>query len=467
MDSSKKIEKPNRMGTAPILKLILTMSLPAMFSMLVQSLYNVVDSIFIANYSSKAFTAITLAFPLQMLMFSVAVGTGIGINSMVARSLGEGNVKKASSAATHGLFLGAISGVVFAIIGFVVAKPFFHLFIADETVITFGAEYIYIVFGLSIGALIQINIEKTLQATGNMIYPMMFQLTGAIVNIILDPIMIFGYLGFPALGMKGAAIATVVGQFAALLFSMIILHTKSHDVHIKIRGFKFNASTVKSIYSVGIPSIIMQSLGSVMVMAFNNILMGFSSAAVNVLGAYAKIQSFVFMPVFGLTQGIMPIMGYNYGAKNRKRLTDTLKYGIIIALIIMTLGMIMFMIIPDKLLLIFKAEGDMLEYGITAFRLLSLCFIPAAVGIVSSTLFQAVGMGNKSLVISVLRQFVILLPLAYLLAQFGLNYVWLSFPIAEVLALVVAIIFIAHTYKTNIDVVMPKAIDLTKIEEEN
>lgn len=464
MDNSKTSEKTSRMGTAPMLKLIFTMSLPAMFSMLVQSLYNVVDSMFIANFSSDAFTAINLAFPLQMLMISVAVGTGIGINSVVARSLGEGNVKKASSAATHGVFLGAISGVVFAIIGFLIARPFFTAFISDTKIIQYGVDYIYIVFGLSIGSLMQINIEKTLQATGNMIYPMLFQLTGAIVNIILDPIMIFGLLGFPALGMKGAAIATVIGQFSALIFSMIILHTKSHDVHIKIKGFKFKGETVKSIYAVGVPSIIMQSLGSIIVMAFNNILLGFSAAAVNALGAYSKIQSFVFMPVFGLTQGIMPIMGYNYGARNRKRLTDALKYGIIIAGIIMALGMLMFLIIPDKLLMIFGADEEMMRVGVTAFRLLSLCFIPAAVGIVSSTLFQAVGMGNKSLIISVLRQFVILLPLAYLLAQFGVNYVWLSFPIAEASALVVAVIFIIHTYKKNIDVLMPKK--LTEVEEE-
>lgn len=456
MEQSVKKEPQNKMGTAPMLKLILSMSLPAMFSMLVQSLYNVVDSVFVAQLSQKAFTAITLAGPFQMLSISVAVGTAIGINSVVSRRLGEGKVDKASKAATHGIFLGVLSGLFFAILGIFLTRPFFEMFTPDQEVIQLGCDYLYIVLIFSFGIFLQTNMEKTLQATGNMIYPMLFQLSGAITNIILDPILIFGLFGVPALGIKGAAIATVIGQMVAMVFSMIIVHTKSHSVHIKLRGFRPEWKTIRDIYAVGIPSIIMQSIGSVLTTALNSIMISFSDAAVNVLGAYFRLQSFVFMPVFGLTQGVMPIMGFNYGARNRKRLVDAFKIGTVIAVIIMILGTALFMIFPDKLLLIFKADEEMLKMGVIAFRLLSLCFIPAAVGIMTSTLFQAVGMGTKSLIISVARQLVILLPLAYWLSTFGVNYVWLSFPLAEYCALIIALIFIYLVFKRNINVVMPR-----------
>lgn len=449
--------KENKMGSAPMLKLILSMALPAMFSMLVQSLYNIVDSIFVAQLGQKAFTAVTLAFPMQMMIVSVGVGTAVGINSLVSRRLGEGKVDQASSAATHGVFLAIITGIVFALAGIFLTKPFISAFTNDPEVIKMGCQYLYIVMILSFGVFLQINIEKTLQATGNMIYPMLFQLSGAITNIILDPILIFGLFGFPKLGIAGAAIATVIGQMVAMVFSMIIVHTKSHDVHIKLKGFKFHGETVKDIYAVGVPAIIMQSLGSVMTTAINGILTGFSASAVNVFGAYFKLQSFVFMPVFGLTQGIMPIMGFNYGARNRKRLVDTLKYGIIIAVIIMVLGTILFLAIPEKLLLIFNADAEMLRIGTIALRLISLCFIPAAIGIVTSTMFQAIGIGTKSLLISILRQMVILLPIAFIMSKISIDFVWLAFPIAEYSALVIAMVLLVLVFKKNINVVMPKS----------
>lgn len=446
-------EKQNKMANAPMLKLIISMSLPAMFSMMVQALYNIVDSIFVAQINPDAFTAITLAFPLQMLMISVAVGTGMGINSLVSRRLGEGKVDRASRVATHGIFLGIASWIVFAIIGIFFTKMFFTAFTDNVNVIQQGSDYMYIVLILSFGIFIQMNIEKTLQATGNMIYPMLFQLTGAVINIILDPIFIFGL----DMGIKGAAYATVIGQVSALIFSMIVIHVKSHDVHIKIRGFKFEWKIVREIYSVGFPSIVMQSIGSVVVVALNSMLIGFGAAAINVLGAYFKLQSFVFMPLFGLTQGIMPIMGFNYGARNRKRLVDALKIGIVFALIIMGIGTAIFMAIPDKLLMIFDATPEMLDIGTLALRLLSLCFIPAAIGIIASTMFQAIGMGTQSLLISVLRQLVVLLPLAYLFSTIGLDYVWLAFPLAEFTALIIALIFVVLAFKRNINVIMPKS----------
>ncbi len=442
--------RENKMGNTPMLKLIVSMSLPAMFSMLVQSLYNIVDSAFVAQLGEGALTAVSLAFPIQMLIISVAVGTGIGINSLVSRRLGEKNQAEANSAATHGILLGLFSGIIVAILGLLFTRFFFECFTNDKTMIDMGYSYIIIITTLSFGSFVQINIEKTLQATGNMIYPMIFQLVGAITNIILDPIMIFGLFGFPKLGVSGAAIATVIGQIFAMLLSLYVVFKKSHDVHITFKGFKLNFRTIKNIYAVGFPSMVMQSIGSVLIVGLNSILITFSDAAVSVLGIYYKLQSFIFMPVFGLTQGVMPIMGYNYGAKNKHRLLSALKIGSVIAILIMLIGTILFMSIPDKLLMIFNASEQMLEIGVKALRTISLCFVPAAIGIMFSTLFQAIGQGHKSLYISILRQLVIILPAAYLLSKIGLYYVWYSFPIAEVFSLMVSVIFLSMIYKKTI-----------------
>lgn len=442
--------RENKMGNTPMLKLIVSMSLPAMFSMLVQSLYNIVDSAFVAQLGEGALTAVSLAFPIQMLIISVAVGTGIGLNSLVSRRLGEKNQAEANSAATHGILLGLFSGIVVAILGLLFTRFFFECFTNDKTMIDMGYSYIIIITTLSFGSFVQINIEKTLQATGNMIYPMVFQLVGAITNIILDPIMIFGLFGFPKLGVLGAAIATVIGQIFAMLLSLYVVFKKSHDVHITFKGFKLNFKTIKNIYAVGFPSMVMQSIGSVLIVGLNSILITFSDAAVSVLGIYYKLQSFIFMPVFGLTQGVMPIMGYNYGAKNKHRLLSALKIGSVIAILIMLFGTILFMSIPDKLLMIFNASEQMLEIGVKALRTISLCFVPAAIGIMFSTLFQAIGQGHKSLYISILRQLVIILPVAYLLSKIGLYYVWYSFPIAEVFSLMVSVIFLSMIYKKTI-----------------
>ena len=337
----------NKMGTAPVARLILSMSLPAMFSMLVQSLYNIVDSIFVAKIGESALAAVSLAFPIQTLMIAVAVGTGVGINSLISRRLGEGDRKAADRAASHGIILGAISWAVFALLGVFFSRPFFQMFSTNGAVIQAGADYLSIVTILSLGIFVEISVEKTLQATGNMIYPMIFQLIGAVINLILDPILIFGLLGFPAMGVAGAALATVLGQIISMIYSLYIVFRKDHEVTIRLKGFRFHARTVKDIYTVGAPSILMQSIGSVLNIGLNAILAGFSEAAVSVLGVYYKLQSFVFMPVFGLNQGVMPIMGYNYGARNRKRVLDALKWGCIIALCIMAVGCVLFMAFPS------------------------------------------------------------------------------------------------------------------------
>lgn len=433
-----------------MLKLIFSMSLPSMFSMLIQALYNIVDSMYVSFYDTNALTAVSLAFPLQLLITAVAVGTGVGINSLVSRRLGEKRFDEANSAATHGIILAVISWVVFVILGFICIEPYFSMMDASAPVKAMSCTYTNIVVYLSIGCFVQCVLEKTLQATGNMIYPMLFQLTGAIINIILDPILIFGYLGAPEMGIAGAAIATVAGQIVAMIFSVIIIFTKTHGVKISFKSFKLDFGIIRDIYAVGIPSIIMQAIGSVLTTALNKILIGFSEAAVTVYGIYFKVQSFVFMPVFGLNQGVMPIMGYSYGAKNKHRLMSALKYGCIIAFSIMLIGTIIFWAIPDKLLMLFNATEEILQIGIPALRIISLCFTSAAIGILFSTLFQAIGMGFNSLLVSLLRQIILLLPAAYLLSKIGLESVWYAFPIAEGVSLIASIVLFRRVYKSRI-----------------
>ena len=444
-------QRENKMGTTPMLRLILSMSVPAMFSMTIQALYNVVDSVFVGNIKDTgpdALTALSLAFPLQMLMIAVAVGTGVGINSLVSRRLGEKNYKEADDAATHGLILAFFSWIIFFLIGIFFTNTFFRLFTENELIINYGVQYTSIVLIFSVFSFFQVNIEKTLQATGNMIFPMLFQLTGAITNIILDPLLIFGIGPFPELRIAGAAIATVTGQAFAMIFSMIILFVKKHDIKVSFKKFRLNWLTIRNIYAVGFPSIIMQSIGSVMILGMNAILIKFSDIAVSVLGVYYKLQSFVFMPVFGLNQGVMPIIGYNYGARNKKRMYSALKYGLMIAVIIMALGVLIFWVFPEFLLSLFDNTGKLVSDGVVAFHIISLCFIPAAAGIMFTTLFQAVGKGIRSLFMSFLRQLVLILPIAYFLSQTRtLELVWYAFPIAEIGSLIAAILLFTNLVK--------------------
>lgn len=439
--------KENKMGTMPMTKLILTMSLPAIFSMTIMAMYNVVDSIFIGQYSQEGLNATSLAYPLQMLLIAVAVGTGVGINSLVSRRLGEKKFEEANEVATHGLLLSFFSYAIFLVLGIVISRPFMMLYTTNENIIEYGTQYLTVVLCFSLFAIIEVTIEKTLQATGDMIFPMLFQLTGAVINIIFDPLLIFGIGPFPELGVMGAAIATVFGQFCSMIFALLIIFLKSHMIKITFKNFKFSMQTIKNIYAVGFPSVIMQSIGSIMIVGLNGILAS-SEASVTVLGVYYKLQSFVFMPCFGLNQGVMPIIGYNYGARNRKRVYSALKRGIIIGVIIMTLGTIAMWAIPEQLISMFGGTDELMKIGVPAFRIISLCFIPAAAGIIFTTLFQAVGKGIRSLIMSFARQLVLILPIAFIFSKiWGLGTVWYAFPIAEIFSLAIAIGFFINLVK--------------------
>ena len=456
----KESLKENKMGTMPMTRLILTMSLPAIFSMTILAMYNVVDSIFISHYDMDGFTAVSLAFPLQLLLIAASVGTAIGVNSLVSRKLGEQNFEQANATATHGLVLCLFTYAFFLLLGLFGVRPFMEAFSGgNQRVVEAGVQYFTCVLCLSLFSIIQVMIEKTLQATGNMIYPMLFQLLGAVVNIIFDPLLIFGIGIFPEMGVLGAAVATVFGQFCGMVFALIILFCRSHKVKIQLKGFRFNRMTVRQIYAVGFPAIIMQSISAVMMLCLNAIFQAYNSiVSIDVFGIYFKLQSFVFMPCFGLSQGIMPIVGFNYGARNKERMYSAIKRGVIIAGGIMLVGTVLMWTIPDVMISLFGSETSftdvdpqtLRETGEFAFRIISLCFVPAAVGITLTTVFQAVGKGFRSLLISFCRQLIILAPVALLLSlTAGVRNVWFAFPIAEVGALVLALTFFFQLVRTD------------------
>lgn len=443
-------QKENKMGYMPISKLLISMSLPIMISMLVQALYNIVDSIFVAQLGEDALTAVSLAFPVQSIMISVAVGTAVGLNSLISRKLGQKRQEEANQTATHGLILAFLSYIIFALFGLFGSKIYFHAFSNNPTVIDMGVRYISICTIFSIGVFLQITSERIMQSAGITIYNMITQLVGAIVNIILDPILIFGLFGVAKCGIAGAAIATVMGQIIAMVLSLYFNYRKNHDVRIKIKGFSFDLYLVGEIYRVGAPSIVMQSIGSIMTMGLN-IIIASSQAAISVLGVYFKLNSFIFMPVFGLTNGMIPICAYNFGAKKKERVLAAVKDSLIYAAVILTIGMMIFLAIPDKLLMLFNASPEMLRIGVPALRFISLSFPLAAVGIVLSSLYQALGEGIYSLIMSVCRQLVVILPLAYLLNKFfGLTMLWASFAIAEVISLVICLFLYRRCYKKHL-----------------
>ena len=439
--------KENKMGTMPVNKLLVTMSLPMVISMIVQALYNIVDSIFVSRLSEDALTAVSMAFPMQNLMISVAVGTGVGINAMLSRALGEKKFEAANKTAENGIFIEVLGYVLFLLIGIFVTKPFFLAQAGAGDIANMGIEYTRICLLMSFGIFMQIGFERILQSTGRTIFTMITQSTGAIINIILDPILIFGLFGMPKMGVAGAAIATVTGQICAAILAITFNLTKNPDVHISFKGFKPQIIFVKNILSVGIPSIIMSSVGSAMTFGMNKILITFSSTAVAVFGVYFKLNSFVFMPVFGLNNGMVPIVSYNYGAQNKKRLTKTIKLAIVYAVCIMFIGIMLFQFIPDVLLRLFDASDHMLEIGIPALRVISLSFAFAGICIVISSSLQALGHGFLSMMISITRQLIILLPSAYILAKFGgIHAVWWSFNIAEIASLTLSLLFFKHMY---------------------
>lgn len=440
--------KENKMGVWPVNKLLVTMSLPMMISMLVQALYNIVDSIFVARIEEKALTAVSLAFPIQTLMIAVGVGTAVGINALLSRFLGEKEFEKANTVAKNGIFLAVISYILFLVIGMFGVRVFYTSQTTDTVIINYGVEYLTIVCVASFGVFMQATFEKLLQSTGKTFYTMITQGTGAIINIILDPILIFGYFGMPKMGVAGAAAATVIGQCVAAVLAVIMNVRVNEEIHIGMRGFKPNGRVIKQIYMIGVPSIIMQAIGSVMTYGMNRILITFTDTATAVFGVYFKLQSFVFMPVFGLNNGMVPIIAYNYGARNKERVVKTFQLSVCYAVAIMAVGVVIMQCIPDKLLLLFDASEHMLEIGVPALRIISTCFVVAAFCIVTGSVFQALGYAWYSMVNSICRQLVVLLPAAYLLSLTGeLQNVWWSFPIAEVMSASVTVFFLVRIWR--------------------
>lgn len=443
----------NKMGTMPIGKLLFNMSLPMMISMLVQALYNIVDSIFVAKLSENALTAVSLAFPLQTLLIAVGTGTGVGMNALLSKSLGEKNFKKANATASNAAILYFFSYLVFFILGFTIVRPFYASQIgnADQEIMELGIEYLSTVMIFSFGLLAQVFFERLLTSTGRTIFSMTSQLTGAITNIILDPILIFGLLGAPKMGVTGAAVATVIGQGVAALVAGFCNHRYNHDVKLKFHGFRLDFHIIGTIYAVGIPTIIMQSIGSVMTYCMNRILIEFSSTATAVFGVYFKLQSFFFMPVFGLNNGITPIIAYNYGAGQRKRMLKTIKLSMLVAFCLTFIGFLCFEGIPQILLGMFNASDEMLTIGVPALRIIGIHYLIAWFCIVSGTVFQALGKAFFSMIVSIMRQLFVLIPAAYILAKLGgLHVVWWSFPIAEVISLMVSSFFLVRINRTII-----------------
>lgn len=446
-----------KMADMPILKLIFNMSLPAIISMLVQALYNVVDSLFIARYStpfldqigmsSAALDALTIAFPMQMLVIAVAVGIGVGANAYISRMLGKKLYKEANYAAQHALLLAITCGVLFVIIGLFLSKPFVNLYTSNSIIAEFGTEYLTIVVSISIFVFLEITLTKMLQATGNMKIPMISQLIGAITNMILDPLLIFGIWIFPELGIKGAAIATVTGQGAAFIYSLSMFIFKKHDISISLKGFRLQKQYILAIIKIGLPTTIMNAINSVAITIINLIIKQYMYA-ITILGVYFRVQSFVFMPVFGLMQGALPVMSYNYGANDRERFKKTYLFTIIIAGSIMLIGMLLFLTIPQYIVQLFNLEANAVDIGIKAFRILSLAFLPAAVGITTISAYQALGKGFNALAMSFTRQLIFLVPGLILLSYLiGINGIWYAYFIGELASILIFVPIAYSVYK--------------------
>ena len=438
----------NKMGTMPVKRLVLTMSLPMMISMLVQALYNVVDSYFVAKLSEDALTAVGMAFPFQNLMIAVSVGTGVGINALLSRSLGAKDQDSVDRAAENGVLLGLLSALVFTVAALVFAEPFFLLQNATPEIARDGAAYLRICGGLSVGIFMEITFERLLQATGRTFYSMITQGVGALINIVMDPVLIFGLGPFPHMGVAGAAAATVLGQIVAAILALVFNITSNPDINPRLKGFRPNGHIIRQIYSVGVPTIVLNSISSIMTFGMNLILVGFSSTAVAVFNVYFKLQSFVFMPIFGLNNGLVPIVSYNFGARKKARLVGAVRFGVVLAVCIMLAGLAVIQLIAAPILGLFEASDAMLRIGVPALRTISLCFVFAGFNVICTSAFQALGHGVLSMVISIVRQLVVLLPAAFLLSLTGvLDAVWWAFPIAEVAAVALSSIFLLRVYR--------------------
>ena len=447
----QKALKENKMGVMPIGKLLVTMSVPIMLSMLVQAFYNVVDSIFVAQINENALTAVSLAFPVQNLMIAVATGTGVGVNALLSRALGAGDREYANKVANNGIMLAFFSYLVFVVFTALFADFYYQVQTSNLQIIQYGNSYIKVIGMISFGMFFQIIFERLLQSTGMTLYTMVTQSLGAVINIILDPIMIFGLLGFPKMGVAGAGLATVTGQIIAAILACVFNRKWNKEIRISLKQYRLSGRVVAHIYSIGIPSIIMASVSSVMTFGMNKILMMFTATATAVFGVYFKLQSFVFMPVFGLNNGLVPIVEYNFGARRPKRIVKTIKLSIIAAVSIMFMGFLIIQCIPAQLLRCFNASETMLSIGIPALKIISLSFLFAGYCVISSSVFQAFGHGVLSLLVSVLRQLIVLLPAAYLLSKIGgLSAIWWSFPIAEIFSVIICTTFLCYVYKKEV-----------------
>lgn len=443
MEEEEEVAQDNKMGTLPVKRLIVSMSLPMMISMLVQAMYNIVDSIFVSHLSEDALTAVTLAFPLQMMIISVGSGTGVGINALLSKALGEKKQKRANKAANNGLLLTFISFIIFVAVGIFIAEPFIRSQTDSANIADMGTVYLYTCCTLSIGVFFQMTFERLLQSTGRTHLSMISQITGAVINIIFDPIFIFGYFGIEGMGVVGAAYATVLGQCVAAVVGLILNVKFNSDIRISLKKmFKPSWKTIRRIYAVGVPSILMMAIGSIMSYCMNQILGIFSSTAVAVFGAYFKLQSFIFMPIFGLNNGLIPVLAYNYGAHSKDRIREAVRFSMKLALSIMVIGTIVFWSIPKFLLGFFDASNYMLTLGVPALRIISLSFPVASLCIAMGSMFQAFSKSKYSLIISVGRQLVVLIPVAWLLAQTGeVQNVWWAFPVAELVSLALSVYF--------------------------
>ena len=441
--------RENKMGVMPVNPLLLSMAVPMMISMLVQALYNVVDSYFVAKLSEDALNAVSLAFPVQNLMIAVSVGTGVGINALLSRSLGQKDQNRANQTAMNGLFLAAVSCLVFTVIGLTASRLFYSVQTDIGTIVDYGTQYMTICCGMCAGLFLEVTCERLLQATGRTFYTMITQATGAVINIVLDPILIFGLLGFPRLEVAGAALATVIGQICGGLLALFFNLTRNPDIQMSPKLFRPKKTIIAGIYSVGLPSIVMQSIGSVMVFGMNQILIHFTATATAVFGVYFKLQSFIFMPVFGLNNGMVPIVAYNFGAARMDRVKRTVKLAVCTAVAIMAVGLLIFQLAPELLLSFFDASEEMNAIGSVALRIISISFLFAGFCIIAGSVCQAIGNPFYSLIVSVARQLVVLLPVAWLLSQTGrLELVWLAFPIAELMSLTLSTIFLRRTLKS-------------------
>lgn len=444
MDKSK-----NAMGTKPIFPLLMGMSLPPMVSMFIQSMYNIVDSIFVAKLGESALTAVSIAFPLQNMVLAVGVGLGVSVSATISQNLGAHKPETANEAATHGLFFTAVHAISFVILGLVFTRPFLSAFTDDAEILEWSCSYASIVICLGFGSMFHITIEKIFQAVGNMVLPMFMQMFGALVNILLDPILIFGLCGFPAMGVKGAAVATVISQISACSLAVILFIKHNGGIHINFRGFRINTQMMKHIYSIAVPSSIMMALPSALIGTLNAILGAVSQTAVAVLGIYFKLQTFVYMPAVGVVQGLRPIVSFNYGAGNKQRLYKTIEAGVLVVAVIMVVGTVLFEAFPGPILDIFSAGEAMKAMGTSALRIIGIGFVISSCGLVFSGVFEAMGRGMDSLIVSLLRQLIVIVPLSFLFVNiWGVTGVWMTFPIAELIAAATAAVLLRRALRS-------------------